>query len=683
MSVFHDYYYFLALYLPKILAVVMATFWSIIFSGLKLMEPLCQLCTNTGAYASDSMFGNYLASGANFLSLSATFRGQWVLLLGGTVLIGWAGVVALMSEAMDIISLEDCHTPELPSFRCAPGWVVNRPVLYALLALIGLIFALILILIIILSQRKPLDIFTDPSSIAAMAELLGNPLVMEDLQMIKPSSSNREVKMLLGENRYKIGFYDSVSGREISPVSSKHNLSRWGLIKVDLAPSPQELARRRQAGYGAVSNPGIVSIEEERANHRRRVSQAIFDSVMLLTALCVFGLVLGYYLDGESDPLNDFFNSATFGPRLVLTVLGLILSLGWRHTFQKTAAMAPYRRMARAYQKQSSVAARRSILTPIARVAWTAFYKALVARHYMVAAVAICVMLADLLLVAVSGVPFSSGQTVLSFRISSFVSLSVLGVMIPVSIAMIFYNRVSAGGTRKLPRSPDTMVGVWLYLCHSSLVTKKEDHSNDQLPQLNTERLERKYDGYHCGFAPVFGADGVRRWTVDDVAELPSARYRVEQHHHHHHQAEQNLPHHSVALVQRPQPYEASATPIESPYQHYVPRDAALRRKPLPRSQPLCQTEVQLYEAQAKSPTVEAPASRFEALRPQTHAQNQPKSQPASAQEPGQPELTPYEVLAQWEYEQECNHTRRISASSMYSEAGRWTNDGRSWHRYS
>lgn len=568
---FHPYYYFLAVYLPKILAVVMAILWGVIFAGLKLMEPFYQLSAATGALAGDTMFGNYLASELNLLSLSAIFHGQWILLLGGAITILWAAIVALTSESMSVISLGRC-VANGHHFRCDPAWAVSPIIIKVLLTLTGLVFILVMILMLMLSQRKRTGCFHDPSSIAAMTELLGNPQVMKDFRDIKPSSSDRDVKLHLGDNRYKIGLYDPSSGKEAHAF--QHDQSRWGLIKIAEATIEQKIARRKSTGYSAVLNPTVAIAEEEKANRKRRVVEIVYHVTLLLVALCVFAIALGYYLDGKSDPFNNFFNSAVFGPQFVLSCLALILAIGWRRIAAEMTVMAPYRSMARAFEGRSGVQAERSILVRPARSPWRAIFRGFKAQNYMVVIVAVCALLADILLIAVSGLPYSSGQTLLSLRVSTFTSLAILGIMILTAIAVLGYSRTSAGGTRKLPRNPDTLLGVWLYLCHSKLVPSTDNTAFDDFSSpLDDEELKAKYSNYSCGFTRKEGADGVKWWTIDSVASLehsdpiPAMSRPYTQY-------QNSVPRPGDDAYQAgPQPYEASATPIHNPYEYFPPQN--------------------------------------------------------------------------------------------------------------
>lgn len=522
------------MYLPKIIAVIMSTLWGIIFVNLRLMEPFYQLSAQSGAIAKDTMFGNYLASSFSISSLSAALQGQWVLVLGGSILLAWLAVVAIVSELMTIVSTATCTDGTGRAFRCAPGWAVNKSVLYFLLGVVALIFVLEFVLACLIMRRKRSGVSTDPSSIAAMAELLGNPDVMQDLREIDPSASDEEVKRNLAGNRYRLGFYHVDTGKQNYsglPATDDDGGQRYGLIKVAGDELPHHLAKGERYSYGAVTDPTIDEAAELRINARRRHLQLIYDIIMLLTAIATFIIVLYYYLDSTSSVLNNFFNSGKFGPRLVLTSLALIVSTGWSDTSQGLTLMAPYRSMAVAMSSQSGVPASRSILTSTACNPFTAVYKGLKLRNYLVTSTAIAAILGDILLIAVSGIPYSSGQILPSLQASSFATLAILTIMAANSVAVIIHNRTSAGGTRRLPRKPDTLINVWLYLCGSQLAQHDEHDQYEQSNQpLDQRGLTSKYGAGYYGFARARGVDGIFRWTVDGSAELQSTKHAMTQH---------------------------------------------------------------------------------------------------------------------------------------------------------
>lgn len=72
-------------------------------------------------------------------------------------------------------------------------------------------------------------------------------------------------------------------------------------------------------------------------------------------------------------------------------------------------------------------------------------------------------VLAQVLIIALSGVPFSSSQLYGAYLFSAYVSISILGLMLPTLVFACWRRR----GDPDLPRTPGGIVLLWSYLCWS------------------------------------------------------------------------------------------------------------------------------------------------------------------------------------------------------------------------
>lgn len=188
--------------------------------------------------------------------------------------------------------------------------------------------------------------------------------------------------------------------------------------------------------------------------------------------------------------------------------------------------MAPYRNMARAYRNGTGAHARQSILAATACTPFTAVVKGVILRNYLITATAMSAVLSEILLIAVSGVPFNAGQIKPSLQASSFTSLGILFIMTVNTIAVMIYKRTSAGGTRRLPRQPDTLINVWLYLSDSSLSQHNHDDDDGIPGPLDQKGMSVRYGGANYAFARVLGTDSVPRWTIDQASELQRSTFQ-------------------------------------------------------------------------------------------------------------------------------------------------------------
>ena len=161
-------------------------------------------------------------------------------------------------------------------------------------------------------------------------EILGT-LTKLDYQDIEPNATKSDVKKALASNRYRLGYYDAGPGSH-----------RFGLVKVTQT-EPWQVSSS-QYDYTALDNPSQPC---ENKSRPPRWSNFLNDGLSLLLLLTLFGLILGYYLDGnQTDSLKFFFSSNTFGPRFLLSSLAVLISVGWKGAERETRIMEPYRQLA-------------------------------------------------------------------------------------------------------------------------------------------------------------------------------------------------------------------------------------------------------------------------------------------------------------------------------------------------
>src|SRR5436853_5409326 len=88
------------------------------------------------------------------------------------------------------------------------------------------------------------------------------------------------------------------------------------------------------------------------------------------------------------------------------------------------------------------------------------------------ALVAFTAIMSDILIIAVAGVPFAQAQVWLSFLVSAYVSLGILGLMVLVVLGTLWR---SAGSEKiGMPRPPSTVVAVLMMLCNEGNGLRKE-----------------------------------------------------------------------------------------------------------------------------------------------------------------------------------------------------------------
>jgi len=492
------------MYLPTFLTVLLRSGWAIIFAAVKMMEPFYRLARRGGASAEESLLADYLSSGLSLDTLRAMWRGNWVLLLAGLVHLGTALLVTLAGESMRVRPTGYCHTHVSTHQPCDPVWVINRPVVRVMEALLCVIFVLVIALLLH-TRRRFSGVFTDPSWISSMADLLGHPAFVEDLRNIPPFATADEVRAALAGNWYALTGFAAPGGR-----------LRYGVVKTEEGPPSSSSSSslplsRTPAGYTAFPNPEYQHYySPPRKSWQASVAGFLDVTFFLAVVLALFSIILAYWFLSGDDPLNNFFNSETFGPRFLLTGGAVVASSGWKRFEREARIMEPYRRMA---DERQPARAEDSVYASPTGTPFSTVFVALARRSYAVAVIAAVALLSQVLIIAVPGVPFSEGQIAPAYRASTFVSLAILGVMVLAFGVVVARRR----GDPPMPRPPDTPVHVWLYLCASSMVDTShglEVVGNRVYPYRDCGDAT----GVRCSYwyALSTGVDARRRWMVDE-----------------------------------------------------------------------------------------------------------------------------------------------------------------------
>jgi len=81
------------------------------------------------------------------------------------------------------------------------------------------------------------------------------------------------------------------------------------------------------------------------------------------------------------------------------------------------------------------------------------------------ASISFIVILSDVLTVALAGIPFNSAQSYTGYVISTFLSFSIIMLIIIALLVVLFRGEVPI-----LPYGVDSVLSVLLYLCHSEML---------------------------------------------------------------------------------------------------------------------------------------------------------------------------------------------------------------------
>lgn len=122
-------------------------------------------------------------------------------------------------------------------------------------------------------------------------------------------------------------------------------------------------------------------------------------------------------------------------------------------------SLEPYRRLSR-----GSATPKESILVPSSAHPVTAIFISIRHRHYFVAYVSFLAVLTEVLVVTLSGVPFSSAQSYTGFFVSTFLSTAIITLLLMTLPFVFLWTMLTS------PVQRDSIAARLSYLCGSTIL---------------------------------------------------------------------------------------------------------------------------------------------------------------------------------------------------------------------
>lgn len=479
---------FVGNYMAVLIAVIFRIFWTAIYNKIKLIEPFIHLARTEGAVAADTLHAYYLSSSFTPDQVKTFFRGHWLVFWASVVYLVTAAIPSLSTEVIFLDTNYQCANPNLssPNPCWPPRLSIDPTVARWLQGLLGFIAVMTLGLMLMLARSKT-GLPHDPSSIASVAALVHHPQILEDFRSFRDEASIKEIRAELGDKRYKLDDYRRSDGTW-----------RYGIVPVDRSIE-YEWSNKQHSG---------VNVDHKSASKQRIQSDTWWDSAFLVLLLGVLGVLIAYFKVSGDNGFNNFFNSNTFGPRFLMAALATIISMNWKRIEREVHTLTPYHELARSPSPASN-----TILLRKRSLPYTAISGMLYHKHVFAASLAFTAILADALVIAIAGVPYSPGQIWMELIVCSYVSMSVLGVMIVAIIALLFWRRQSP----ELPRAPDTILGVISYVADSNLLGDFEGMESVSKQEMD-DRINGLGKRYGYGFE--VGMDGQKRFMIHEESRL-------------------------------------------------------------------------------------------------------------------------------------------------------------------
>lgn len=312
---------FLGNYLAVCVAVVYRLFWILLYNAFNLIDPFQQLMSREGATAEGAFFAFYQHQSNLLGPIPALVRRRWALALVATAYFIVNLLPALASESIYTDTQWDCENPSKDTNNpCNPRATANVTILRVMQGLLGFGAIVILFMASLLLFNKT-GLPTRPNSVAAVASLMRHPRLLADISDIPVNANTEHMQQLLAGKRYRMGRYTRANGL------TGYGIQPWNGYDSDGHVSPFGMPRHQ---YTPVDGSLPFSSSDDSGRSRFRFK----DSILAFFLLGAFGVVLAYYLDGNKDGFNNFFNSNTFGPRFILTLAGTVIASIWKSVEQ-------------------------------------------------------------------------------------------------------------------------------------------------------------------------------------------------------------------------------------------------------------------------------------------------------------------------------------------------------------
>ena len=460
MGTFNSGYYFAALYLPALMAVLIKALWEALYVAIRLIEPFERMNHQGGAPAKYSLFAEYLSGSLSLDIFRSLGRGNILPFIATLSFVLVQIATPLVTISMTVIAGDMCLI-DGQERRCDPRWVVNAAFLRSVEGVLGACILSIFV-IAILVQRHQSGVSSDPSSLASVANLLNHEQLIRDIQNTDVNATQKSFERAFEQHICWIGYHKTSDG-----------VAKYGIVgSQGLEHNDSDLRTFLDRGrnYQAVENP--AQVPTTLSSSSTTIWALFVDVLGLLVPLTLFAIIVAFWFDSRDDVLNKFFNTATIWPKLVLVSLATISALLMSYIERTVRIVEPFRRLAASPRTPPET----TVLVKRSGTAYSSLLRCLplIARHEFrggrmsfQALVAFATILADLNIIAVAGIAFTEAMVWKQYKISSFVSMALLGYIILIWLVVLLWWRNNATVKAvRISKVAETVGGVMRYFVH-------------------------------------------------------------------------------------------------------------------------------------------------------------------------------------------------------------------------
>ncbi|KAH8589779.1 hypothetical protein B0O99DRAFT_692172 [Bisporella sp. PMI_857] len=361
-----------------------------------------------------------------------------------------------------------CNPGQTSDIKICPPRLSVNPWVIDVIIVVLIVQALTIVFVITQWWKKPSGFSADPTSIAGIAAFMGHPEVEQEFVLLPTEITTAGLKRRLRGKKFRLGQFATERGD----------------VKYGIMPADDENEPAGKDGFFDKLKDWWAKLQGKYTFlHNWKKNRLLFDAFFVALLLALLGLIIDAV--SRVNKTEVVFLATTAA--------------------SDAQTFAPYINLGRGSSNPDA-----TILLKRHSIPFTAFLPLLWHRHYTPASVAFIGLIAELLVVALSGLPYRPGQQRGEFLFWGITSLVILTIMVAQLISISMWRRKLP----HLPRAPESIAAVMPYVAGTSM--SRDFNGLEQLKRHERDKAIRDLEkSYAYGWRKE--EDGRVRWIVDEV----------------------------------------------------------------------------------------------------------------------------------------------------------------------
>ena len=501
--------YFYGVYFPVLLAVLYQLLIGCLYTATKMMEPFAMLSRPNSIPAKDFLWINYLSANDEFEPFAAMASGHWLML--------WVAILYTAAQLLSPLSSEmlgiypgyhttdenmvvdgACKSPRFSSKKTMetpymlfftsfnhssfPSQLISNsglflnigsnpsialwihPQIARLMQGILSFTSLLLIGMWFLLRKNQSHIYSDPSSIAGIACLVHHPETVRRFHEMNQTAPKDQILKQFAGSRWHLGWYQAID-----------NTEHYGIIASNTSKDTPVKSLKEDTDASPHGETAETSLLESAPYLKKLRTQLALNILLLLLTTGLFGVILAYQFNSSNNGFERFMDAESFGPRFLLTCMGILLKSQWTRLERRSVVAEPFAEAHRHTGVSGGASPSSTIHASRTLIPVTTLIISLWRRRFIPALLAFTALLAEALTIVLPGIPSHANREYVASYVSRYVSFGILGFMMLVMVGYWISRVVRWRTSMKLPKDPNTLGAMIMYVAGTQMAQELAD----------------------------------------------------------------------------------------------------------------------------------------------------------------------------------------------------------------